>query len=189
MFLALTILFGGLWRECTADDVTGVSSTSVLRQQLQSIADEVISQAQLDEKSRVALWVEGDGTRSLAENAFIEGLQKKNYTSVLSQGITTDQTLHVFLLAMDIDTQELAGKLFERTISTSLEVRIVKGSEHETHVLGTFQRETKDTAQVFSSLQLPVPVKEESTFQKIFAPIIFVSGAILIVYLLFTVRS
>jgi len=174
-----------------AGDSIGVTSASVIRLQLQSIADVAIDQAKLDPKVRVALWVEGEGSRSLAENAFVETLQKRSYTSVLSTGKTLDQTLQVFLLSTDIKVRAVDEKYSERNISIAIEVRTVLGTEREVRLLGTFHREAKDTAQVFPSLQLSVlPVnEEESVMQRLLTPLIIVSGAVLIVFLLFTVRS
>jgi len=163
----------------------------VIRLQLQSIADEVFDQAKLDPKVRVALWVEGEGPRSLVENAFVETLQKRSFISVLSTGKTSDQTLHVFLLSADIKVRAVDEKYSERNIGIALEVRTVLGMEREVRLLGTFHRVAKDTAQVFPSLQLSVlPAnEEESVMQRLLTPLIIISGAVLIVLLLFTVRS
>ena len=174
-----------------ASDSIGVASASVIRLQLQSIADEVINQAKLDPKGRVALFVEGEEPRSLTENAFVETLQKRSYTSLLSTGKTSDQTLHVFLLSTDIKMRSVDEKYSERNISLALEVRTILGTEREVRLLGTFHREVKDTAQVFPFLQLLVlPAnEEESVMQRLLTPLIILSGAVLIVLLLFTVRS
>jgi hypothetical protein len=187
----LTILLFVLSWESRAIDSTGVSSTLVLRMQLQSIADEVVEQANLDQKIRVALFVEGEGPRSLAENAFVESLQKRSFTSVLEVGTSLEQTLQVFFLSTNIKMRELDAKYSEREISTALEARTVIGTEHKVRLLGTFHRATKDTALVFPSLPLSiVPANEkESVMQRLLTPVIILGGAVLIVYLLFTVRS
>ena len=189
--MLVTALFFGMLSISRASDSIGVASASVIRLQLQSIADEVFDQAKLDPKDRVALWVEGEGPRSLAENAFVETLQKRSYTSVLSTGKTSEQTLHVFLLSTDIKVRAVDEKYSERNISLAIEVRTVFGTEREVRLLGTFHREVKDTAQVFPSLQLSVfPAnEEESVMQRLLTPLIVISGAVLIVFLLFTVRS
>jgi hypothetical protein len=175
----------------SASDSIGVASASVIRMQLQSIADEVIDQVKLDPKGQVALRVEGEGPQSLAENAFIEALQKRSYTPVLSTGKTAEQILEVFFLSTSIKTQAVDTKYSERNISIALEVRTVSGGEREVRFLRNFHRETKDTAQVFPSSKFSVlPVnEEEGMMQQLLSPIIILSGAVLIVYLLFTVRS
>ena len=164
---------------------------SVMRSQLQSIADEVVDSAKLDIKGRVAVLVEGEGPRTLAENAFIEALQKRNYVSMVTDTVSANQILHVFFISAEIKLRELDAKLSERNIRTTLEVRMVKGAEREVRILGTFHRETRDTAQVFATELLPTVQKNDETriFQRMITPFIIVGGAIVIVYLFFTVRS
>lgn len=185
------ILLAGSDAVSFAKDTTGVNSTSIVLSQLQSIADEVLDSAKFDVKGRVAVLVEGEGPRTLAENAFIEALQKRNYTSVVIDTTATNQTLQVFLLNTEITAKELNAKVSERNIRTILEARTVKGVEREVRLLGTFQRETKDTAQVVTAGMLPPAQKsdENGILQRMLTPFIVVGGAIVIVYLFFTVRS
>jgi hypothetical protein len=173
------------------NDSTKVSSTSVMRSQLQSIADEIVDSAKFDVKERVAVFVEGEEPRTLTENAFIEAFQKRNYISITIDTVLKNQMLNVFILSSEIKIRQLDPKLSERDIQTTLEARIVKGAERETHILGTFHRETKDTAQVFTTELLPTVQKNDETgiFQRMLTPFIVVGGAIVIVYLFFTVRS
>lgn len=174
-----------------ANDSVGVNNTFVVRSQLQSIADQVVDSAKFDVKGRVGVLVEGEGPRTLAENAFIEVLQKRNYASVAIDTISVNQILHVFLFNTEIKVQKLDTKLSERNIRTTLEVRMIKGVEREARMLGTFHRETKDTAQVFTTTLLPADQKkdEDGILQRMLTPFIIVGGAIVIVYLFFTVRS
>jgi hypothetical protein len=97
----------------------------------------------------------------------------------------------VFFLNAEVKVRELDTKLSERSIRITLEVRTTKGAERETHILGTFHRETKDTAQVFATELLPTVQKNDETgiLQRMLTPFIVVGGAIVIVYLFFTVRS
>ena len=173
------------------NDSTKVSSTSVMRSQLQSIADEIVDSAKFDVKERVAFFVEGEGPRTLTENAFIEAFQKRNYVSIAIDTVLKNQILNVFILSSEIKIRQLDSKLSERIIRTTLEARIVKGAEREAHILGTFHRETKDTAQVFTIELLPTVQKNDETgiLQRMLTPFIVVGGAIVIVYLFFTVRS
>jgi hypothetical protein len=190
-YFFIATLFWGSAAVSYAADSTGVSSTSVVRSQLQSIADVVVDSAKLDSKSKVGVLVEGDCALSLAENAFVEALQKRNYTSVLSPDKTLEQTLHIMILGVDIKVRKLEANLSERNISTSLEARTMKGAEREVRLLGTFYRESKDTAETFPSVQFPLVQKNDETgvMQRLLTPIIVLGGAILVVYLLFTVRS
>jgi hypothetical protein len=187
----LAVLVPGIFLISRASDSIGVASALVIRLQLNSIADEVVGRAKLNPENQVALWVEGEGQRSLAENAFVETLQKRGYTTVLSAGKSSEQTLHVFLFGTDVKVRAADKKYFERSISTSLEVRTILGVERKVNLLGTFQREGKDIAQAFPSFDTSVIQTDEgeSLMQRILTPLIILSGAALIIYLLFTVRS
>lgn len=174
-----------------AGDSLGVSANTIIRSQLQSLANEVVEQAKFDSCNRVNLWIEGDEPRSLAENAFTESLQKKNIQAILKTDTASEWTLHIFLLESTVAVQKIDTLKLTRDIRTVLEARTIKGKEREVHLLGTFQREMKDTAQVFPSAQISggLEGEQEGGFQKLLTPLIVISGAILIVYLLFTVRS
>lgn len=188
LWLILTI---GLTVCSRAGDSIAVSGAIVIRSQVQSIAEETIDQAKLDPKGRVAVIVEGEGPQALVENAFIEALQKRNYISVAKTSAATEQSINIFLLDSDVKVRELEPKKMERTIRTILEVRIVKGTERETHVLGPFHRETKDTAQVFPDVRLPLASSSggEGALQRLLTPLMVITGAVLVIYLFFTVRS
>ena len=185
------MLLAGSYAMSFANDSTGVNSTFVVRSQLQSIADEVVDSAKFDIKGHVTVLVEGEGLRALAENAFIEALQKRNYASVLVDTTSINQMLRVFLFNAEIKVRDLDAKLSERSIRTTLEVRMIKGTEREVRMLGTFHRETKDTAQVFAAGLIPAVQKndENGILQRMLTPFIVVGSAIVIVYLFFTVRS
>jgi hypothetical protein len=189
--ILLLIFCLGAFSISQADNSDGTSCTSVVRTQLQSIADEVISQLKLDTKVRVALLVDGEEPHSLAENAFVEALQKSGFAQVISTVKKEEQIIHVSILGVDIKVRELETKFSERTIRTTLEARTISGLNSETHFLGKFQRETKDTAQVFSFIQLGTFAKEEDAgvMQRLLTPFIVIGGAVVIIYIFFTVRS
>jgi hypothetical protein len=175
----------------SANDSSGISSTSIIRWQLHSIADEVVDSAKFDASRRVAVIMEGEGQRPLAENAFIEAFQKRQYASVVVDTASVHQILHVFLYESEIKVRELESKLSERNIRTVLEARMEKGADRETRVLGTFLRETKDTVQAVWAELLPAAQKDDEggILQRVLTPFIVVGGAIVIVYLFFMVRS
>jgi hypothetical protein len=185
------VLVIGVTATSSAADSIGVASAAVARSQLRSIAEETLDRAQLDQKYRVAVIVEGEGPRALAENAFVEALQERNYIPVMDIGGASGQSIRVYFLGFDVRVRELDHRNMERTVSTELEVRTVKGLQHESRVLGTFRREDKDTAQTFPENRMPVaaPHGDEGTVQRMLAPLIVISGAVLIIYLFFTVRS
>ena len=189
--LVLIILSAELKAFSSTMDSTGVSSASLVRSQLRSIANEVVDSAAFDVHGRVAVQVEGEGQRMLAENAFIEVLQKRSFVSVIADTAFTNQVLSIFVFQPDIKVRELDAKTSERTIRTMLEARMLKGTNHELRLLGIFQRDVKDTARVFSDGVIPVVPQNENTgvLQRMLTPFIVVGGAIIIVYLFFTVRS
>ena len=185
------VIVVGMPALCHAADSIGVASAVVERMQLRSIAEESLAQAQFDPKDRVAILVEGDGPRTLVENAFIEALQKRNFVPVTDVATASNQSLRVYLLECSMRVRELEPPRKERTVSTELEIRTVKGSKHETRILGTFHRVDKDTAQVFpeNRTAMPLPQGDEGAIQRVLTPIIAIGGAVLIVYLFFTVRN
>lgn len=187
----MTALLGGSLAVSFAYDSTGVSGALVIRTQLQSIADVVVDSSKFDTKRKVGLIVEGESVLSLAENAFVEALQKRNYTSVLSTGTALEQTLHIMILGINTKVRKIDANLSERSICTTLEARTVTGAEREVHSLGTFYRESKDTAETFLPIQLSSVQKDEETgvLQRLLTPFIVLGGAIIVVYLLFTVRN
>jgi hypothetical protein len=194
MFLCLIpiVLFTGEFLTVYAGDSTGISDASVIRMQLQSIAEEVVNRANFDTTEKVTLFTEGETWRILTENAFIEALQKRNYKTVLGSGtVTTRQVLQVYLLNADIKDRELGTKLHERIISTDLEVKKLTGIDREAVILGVYHRQTTDTINVLTDMRSVVFDKEgkKSAFEKLLTPLIVISGAVLIVYLFFTVRS
>jgi hypothetical protein len=173
------------------NDSTGVGSTDIIRSQLQSIADEVVDSAKFEFKERIAIIVEGEMPRTLAQNAFIGAFQKRNYISVVTDTAFTNQILDVFIIGTEIQVRKLDAKVSERDIRTTLEARMEKGAGHEAHILGTFKRETKDTAQVFATGLLPIAPSDDDSgiLQRMLTPFIVIGGAVMIVYLFFTVRS
>ena len=173
------------------NDSTGVNNPTVVRAQLQSIADEVIDSAKFDVQERVAVFVEGDGSRTLTENAFIEALQKRKYTSIVMDTVSVHQLLHVYILSAEIKVHELNATVSERITRTTLEARMAVGTEHNVRMLGTFQRLTKDTVQapVLGLIPAVQNSDENGILQRMLTPLIVVGGAVMIVYLFFTVRS
>lgn len=87
--------------------------------------------------------------------------------------------------------REINIKLSERSIRTTLEVRKVTGMDRKVSILGTFYRQVSDTAQTFPSVQLSTEQSDGKSgiLQKLLTPFIVISGAVLIIYLFFTVRS
>lgn len=172
-------------------DSTDVSSSVLVQEQLKSIAHEVVSKVKLDPGHPVAFQVEGDGPRILVENAFIEILQEKNYSTRLRSHSSDYQTLSVYILGITVSAKQLDSQLFERSCRTSLEARMESGTDHQVQFLGSFKRESLDTVHTYPSFSFYSQQQdsEDSLTQRIFTPFILIGGAILVVYLFFTVRS
>jgi hypothetical protein len=192
MYLTVLMIFVvGSYAESLTHDSTGINNTAVIRAQLRSIADEVIDSAKFDVQEHVAVIVEGEGPRMLTENAFIETLQKRKYTSVATDTASVHQLLHVYILGTDIKLRELNAGTSERITRTALETRMTAGAERTVYLLGTFQRETKDTVQTPAPGFIPAVQNSDDNgiLQRMLTPLIVVGGAVMIVYLFFTVRS
>jgi len=174
-----------------AGDSTGWGAMAVVRTQLQSIAEEAADSAKVDVQRRVAIVVDGDGPKSAAENAFIEAMQKRNVASIVMDSSLSHQILHVFLLHGETTERAINEKFSLRCTRTALEVKTLNGAEREVRMLGTFMRETTDTVNVRSTGILPADQKkdDQGLLQRMLTPFIVVGGAIVIVYLFFTVRS
>ena len=181
----------GTYAVSYAHDSSSINSSVVYRSHLHSIAEEVVDSASFVTNSHVAVLVEGEGSRTVAEDAFIEVLQKRNFNPVLSDSASDHQSLQVVLLKTEMKVRELDGKLSERIFQTTLEARTIKGADLKVNVLGTFHRETKDTVQTFIIDLLPASQKndEQGILQRMLTPMVVVGSVIVIVYLFFTVRS
>jgi hypothetical protein len=190
-FLLILFSFFGFYSNSCAQDSTDVSSVEVIRGLLKSIADEAVTRIKLNPQVRVALRVEGDGPRSLVENTFIEALQGQNYISILNVQSGEGQVLSVYLLGITLSAKQLDLKLFKRSCQTKLEVRTIVGADRKAQFIGTFHRESLDTVHTYPSLQFlsQQGENEDSVMQRIMTPFILIGGAVLVVYLFFTVRS
>jgi len=168
-----------------------VSSSVIVREQLKSIALEVVSKVTLDPKYPVAFQVEGDGSRLLVENTFIEVLHGQNYSTILRSHSSDYQTLSVYILEITVSAKQRDSQLFERSCQTTLEVRMVSGTDHQVQFIDTFRRESLDTVDTYPSFPFYSQHRddEDSVSQRILTPFILIGGAILVVYLFFTVRS
>jgi hypothetical protein len=194
-FMAFTVvllmIFAGLPAMSMPIDSAGVSSTMVVRKQLHQIAMDVVDSAHIDMNRQVAVVVEGDGPRMLAENALIEALQNRHCMAVVIDTTSVSQILYAFVFRTSVKLHPVDDKYSERNTQTVLEARVVKGANRRAQMLGSFYRETNDTAQVYASPEFPDVQKneEDSIFQRMMTPFIIIGGAIVIVYLFFTVRS
>ncbi len=185
------IIVFGFFDIAYSNDPENISSTAIVRSQLQSMAEEAVEKFEFNPHSNIAVFVDGEEPRSLAENAFIDVLKNKNYTAILTSEKKNYQSLQISILNVSVKIRQLAEKLSERTVQTVIEVKAKKENDGAVVMLGTFQRQTRDTAETFVSPQIGFfgGNEEESVIQRILTPFIVIGGIITIIYLLFTVRS
>lgn len=185
------IIVFGFFDIAYSNDPENISSTAIVRSQLQSMAEEAVEKFEFNPNSNIAVFVDGEEPRSLAENAFIDVLKNKNYTAILTSEKKNYQSLQISILNVSVKIRQLAEKLSERTVQTVIEVKAKKENDGAVVMLGTFQRQTRDTAETFVSPQIGFfgGNEEESVIQRILTPFIVIGGIITIIYLLFTVRS
>jgi hypothetical protein len=179
----------------SSQDVSRPSTAMVLRQQMGSIADEVVGRLQLVAGSAVALTIEPGSQKDIAENAFAGSLQRKGFrpfTKMMrdSSGIT----LKVSILTDRAQFRELGQKQFERTVQTDVEVRSEKSDGESLDAFGMFHRSISDTVSSRDVEMTPFRqgdgLDEETTFfQRLIGPLIVLASGIIVVYLFFTVRS
>jgi len=174
-----------------AGDSTGVIYGTAVRLQLQSLADEVVDSAGLDDRQPVIISVDGNGPLILAENAFIETLQRKKFQVLLNKSSASEQRLQIFLLDVNVAAQRIDSNLSARKTSVILEARTDTGSVHLVRMIGKFQRESIDTLDILPPARQLMQKNDEENgiMKKLLTPVIVIGSAALIVYLLFTVRS
>jgi hypothetical protein len=190
-FLFFISLLHSFFQFALANDSTAVSGTAIVRSQLQSIAKEIVEQAKFDSTNIVLLTVKGEDPKELAENAFLLALQNRHIKCALKEPVVNGQALSIYLIDVSTKIRTIGQKKDERTIASTVEARATTGSEYATRVLGLFTRASTDTVHEFSSVLYSESAgsKDEGVLQRIVTPFIIIGSAVVIVYLLFTVRS
>ena len=162
----------------------------VVRLQLQSIADEVVGQLTVEEGRSVGLDIESSRFHSLTENAFLDALQKRHLTAMSSSSVGSQNSLNVLLLDLHIGYTEIGAGLFERTSRTVVEARIRRG---ENEAVRRLERTTTDSTKVREDEnEIARAMSEDDTpsfIDRTLLPVAVIAGAMVIVYLFFTVRS
>lgn len=171
------------------------TTVNIVRQQLGSIAEEVVGKLHLAEKSAVGVRVQPSGVSGLVENAFVEALQRQGYRPFLgSGGDSVGVDLMVDLLTGGAQYSPIVPAGYERKVQTELEARTQRRSGEAIAVLGTFHRIWSDTVSAKDADAL-VPRTTEAGdeegrfFQRLVGPLVVLASGIIIVYLFFTVRS
>jgi len=178
-----------------SQEVLRPSTTMVIRQQLGSIADEVAEKLQLEVNGKVAVSVQPSADAALAENAFVEALQRRGFRPLLDAGSdSAGIQLSISVLTDRAQFEKIGPGGFMRTVQTDVEAREENRNERSVAVLGLFHRLSRDTVSQRDA-EVPVPHRGEGVdleptfFERLVAPLIILASGILVVYLFFTVRS
>lgn len=170
------------------------SALSVLRSQAGSISVDVLKAIGPTYPLELQLAVEEAVLPSVVENAFLETFTQRGIR-IGESGLSGDGESRLTVLVLDQRAVfvSLESGSYERTVRTVLEGRFAPGEGAPLRYLGSFERTTVDTVRDQESLpwvrQDLETGQESSTFSKILAPLVIISGAALIVYLFFAVRS
>jgi hypothetical protein len=165
----------------------------VLRSHAGSIVEEVLPELEILSGSEVTLLVHGGPFGYLFENALLAALQRRGVSVVLPRhGTPQAPTIEVFIIAQAVGYSSALENGWNRTIVTSCEVRTRAARGEEARYVGMFDRNNVDL--VADKEDLHSATKGEiagssSAFDRILTPVLVIAGAVLVVFLFFTVRS
>jgi hypothetical protein len=166
-----------------------ISVLERLREQAGGIADSAAKIALRKGITSVGLSVEGRGSHIVVQNAFIEALNQARVSVIDGAPEMSSQVrLRVLILGQAAQAVLLTDGRYERTVRTSIEPRLEMSSS-EIQTLGILERISKDTVQSAVTEEIFDGTADESTVERLMMPLIVVTSVVLVVYLLFTVRS
>ncbi len=191
----LLLLSGTCAGTVASQEMRHLSTATVLRQQWGSLAQEVVDKLRQIPHGPVIVWIQPVADSILAQNAFLETLQRRGYSPTLSaRNDSTVVRLTVAVLTDRKQVREISKEVCERTVETEIEARAASGDGQDVEMLGVFHRllvDTVSSTEAENPLSIPlVPTDEHaSVFQRFVGPLIVLASAIIVVYLFFTVRS
>jgi hypothetical protein len=171
------------------------SSEVIVRDLLKGVASEVVIRSKLEPSTGVTVVVDAKKFTTLVENAFFEALSSKGYRPFLGASIDSSiGTLTVNVLGDPVRLEDLGKGLFERSVDLELQARFVARNGGKAEFLGEFSRSYRDTVASWEIEETmvdrrPAVVVSPTTFERMAGPLIVLAGSILVVFLLFTVRS
>lgn len=153
-------------------------------EQFRNIAEELVNEFNVRRGQRLVVAVESQHQKSTLESVVLEALKGRGaagrlLTSAVSE---EDSLLRVIVLSQEIVRSHLGDGMMERKAQMIVNARI-ETSSGEVPVQKVFRRSATDTVSADSGT---APM---SVFERLLEPAIVIAGAILVVYLLFTVRS
>jgi hypothetical protein len=168
-----------------------------MRDQASSIAAEMLEHVQHEKNEPLGITIEGAAVPAVIENVVLELLHRRT----VSQIILHPKKQSIASLSFTVYQQEalmqiLSTGQYRRTVVLDLEGKYCSSSnDTPVQYLGRFKREHIDTLDVPEAASLNglgiggSSPSEQSWFELLAAPFIIIGSGILIVYLLFTVRS
>ncbi len=168
----------------TAQDSEVQSDAMALHGQLRSIAEELVADFNVGPGQIFALSVESQHPKTAAENLLLGALKERGaFVRLLTgSGDAEDSVLRVVVLVQETKLHEMENGWAVRSAETVMDARI----ETRSGVVPTqklFRRMSADTLGTRDS------TARTSLLERLLEPAVVIAGAILVVFLLFTVRS
>ncbi|MEX2117813.1 MAG: hypothetical protein WEB37_13100 [Bacteroidota bacterium] len=168
----------------TAQESEAQSDALVLYGQMRSIAEELAAEFSVRPGQIFGMSVESQHQKTVTENQLLEVFKERGALIHLfpGSGSASDSVLRVVVLVQEAKRHEREEGTIVRSAETVIDARIETRSG-EIPAQKMFRRTTTDT------LQTRNRTAEMSMLERLLEPAIVIGGAILVVYLLFTVRS
>lgn len=168
------------------------SVLTVIHRQAAGMMEEVLSRMGPSAPAAVKLSVEQAAYPRAVENAALQALQGHNVA--VNPGTDSSAVLRLLLLEQSVGYAQLGGGWWARTIRTRLEARLEEHPGEGWRYLGEFERSEKDTVNaterpVVAGASLADSAQTPSAWERVVTPAVVLGGAVLIIYLFFTVRS
>ena len=156
----------------------------ILHAQLKGIADELAEDFTVDRGQRFVVHVESTQHKTVLENILLEVLKSRGAEARLltGGGMAGDSVLRVVILGQQTSLDQAANGTTVRNAETIVDARI-ETSDGDVPAQRVFRRSFADT------LAADTRAAEMTLFERLLEPAIVILGAVLVVYLLFTVRS
>lgn len=164
-----------------------LNDQQVIRDLYRTIAEEVIERVDSDSVSGYALTVDSEQSTVTVENAFLEIISSRGRKVQLGPRRTREMLqLQVAVLSQNVRYESLEGGVFRRSINVSLEMRWQNPGDDSIVYGGILEQAKVDTVTAR-------PGQDgdggRSVVERIIEPAVVIAGAVVIIYLLFTVRS
>jgi hypothetical protein len=164
------------------------SALTVLRSQVQAIAEVWSSKLSGPESTTIGLRVAGTSAREFTENSILEVLQRRGYGVTLNPE-SGGSVLDVLVHEQSVSYEALNETQWKRIARVSMEARLHGGSNLVVRYLGKIDVSGEDTVTRREDGWWSSREEEPGTFEKILIPIAVITTSALVVYLFFTVRN